>query len=712
LTRWLSSVEDQLKSSYNFESNRVSMEVDWMLLANDYPDLAELLFYDPKLFSSLAKHHLCTLWKEASIPLDGLRFWIRPISIPFVSALQGQQYQTRTLTKLHGKVLAVESIRQGIWSRYAGKSKKPAFISVCIKFCSIYFRLVKCTSPACHQGSVPFLSLYDEDYDACRFCSGNTLVEDRTQRVQYNLRFLAVSPLAERDENGRCNEREQLRRTMIIKLKDDLAERKVKLGDEVVLIGVMVLNMEGNIPTSLVKIPGVGVSHQWYLNAASMQAISAKEVFATYAPALPPPLRNFPESLGESGSFFMHCAAQIESASEMLLPDLKYFFKLKIGLLVATVSGNHGAVTGGRENVHVLCKGGHAEVLSMLFRAISAAAFPIPTSWLSLGDSGEIIPRFAGSDRDHWFMEASQICQSNGGLCFIPHLYALKKQQEAAALASVMDNQTIIVGKDTSTKAIQCRTSIIARYIPDGTDVMFANQKEGSVLQSLARHFDLVIDVMEQPDKKMDRSIAKAMFSTFASETGSSALSQRLLHSASLEVSISLAAKNLLTAFFHTSRQAMRSDMKGGQFYQLESLTRVAKAFAKLRMSAVCDIPDAVFGIVFIEETRAAKLLPTLLKFELRPNGTLSFGNFMLFFLCQFNQMVATLQIKKTHSYSIKIVGWLWKFCGGGFALFVKSMASLRRSNSEKVLALAETEIQRPFVFRTCSRLEMTEMTL
>jgi hypothetical protein len=122
LIRWLSRVEDQLKSSYSFELNRVALEVDWMLLANDYPDLADLLFYDPKLFSSLAKHHLCILWKESSLPLEGLRLWIRPFSIPFGNALQDQQYQTRTLTKFHGKVLAVESIQQGIWSRYASNS--------------------------------------------------------------------------------------------------------------------------------------------------------------------------------------------------------------------------------------------------------------------------------------------------------------------------------------------------------------------------------------------------------------------------------------------------------------------------------------------------------------------------------------------------------------------------------------------------------------
>jgi hypothetical protein len=101
--------------------------LDWMLLANDFPDLAELLFYDPKLFSSLSKHHLCTLWKESSIPLERLRLWIRPISIPFVNALQDQHYQTRTLNKFHGKVLAVESIRQGIWSRYASNSVKGSF---------------------------------------------------------------------------------------------------------------------------------------------------------------------------------------------------------------------------------------------------------------------------------------------------------------------------------------------------------------------------------------------------------------------------------------------------------------------------------------------------------------------------------------------------------------------------------------------------------
>ena len=636
--------------------NRISIDIDWMLFANDYPDLAELIFREPKFFIALARSQLSVQWTAELVPPETIRIWIRPFGIPLANMLYEGPYQTQFLTRFHGKVIffiypqsnrMIKSHERFIFILTGtgdGVNTSSYLVQVVTHFFSkkirfdfkllhkslrtlnlhvLTSRFVKCTSPACHQGSAPFLSIYDEDGDACKYCGGFSLVEDRTKRIQYNSRFIAVSPLATIVENGHCDKRRQFRRTMIVELRDDLSERDIKLGDELILIGVMVMNPEGTLQTTLTKLPGIGISQQWYLDAYSMQVISAKEVFSAYAAALPTTIiYSHKQSVSEYESVFVRCTEQIESAAELLIPDLPYFFKLKIGILISAVSGNHGALGSGRENVHILCKGGHQEVVGMLFRTLSAAACPIPTSWISMSESGEIIPRFSVTDRDNWVLEASQICQSNGGLCFIPHLYALKKPQEAAALVSVMDSQHIVVGRDTCTKIVQCKTSVIARYNPDSTDIMFSNQKEGSPLQSIARHFDLVVDLLEQPDKSLDRSIARAMFMNGTNiEEGCRCLTERLLHSSSLDVTISLSARNLLTAFYQTGRQAMRSDMKGGQFYQLESLTRVSKAFAKLRLSEICEIPDAVFGIAFIEETRAAKMLPTLLKFELRPNG-------------------------------------------------------------------------------------------
>jgi hypothetical protein len=123
----------------------------------------------------------------------------------------------------------------------------------------------------------------------------------------------------------------------------------------------------------------------------------------------------------------------------------------------------------------------------------------------------------------------------------------------------------------------------------------------------------------------------------------------------------------------------MRSDMKGGQFYQLESLTRVSKAFAKLRMSAICEVPDAVYGIAFVEETRAAKSLPTLLKFELRPNG-LELWIPMIVSLILFILVCYVWQIRRTSFYSIKTVDWAWKFSGVKFVQCAVSMDSPLKS--------------------------------
>ena len=245
------------------------------------------------------------------------------------------------------------------------------------------FRIVKCTSPDCHQGSAPFLSIYDEDCDACRFCSRNSLVEDRTKRIQYTSRFLAISPLATTIEGGKSMNRVQFRRTLIVKLKDDLSERDFKLGDEMILTGVMFSNFLGSLPTSLIKLPGFGQTHHWYFNAYSVQQVSAKEVFSVYAPALPSLAQSCPERFLQRSklqSLFIMCTAQIEAAANLILPDLSYFFKLRVGLLLAAVSGNYDAAGSGRANVHILCKGGHSEILGRFFRSLSDASFPIPTS--------------------------------------------------------------------------------------------------------------------------------------------------------------------------------------------------------------------------------------------------------------------------------------------------------------------------------------------
>jgi DNA replicative helicase MCM subunit Mcm2 (Cdc46/Mcm family) len=102
--RWISTIDSNLKSSYDSELNRLSIDIDWMIFANENPELAELLLKDPRRFLALCRNQLLVLWKDEQFPLDTLRLWIRPFGIPFVSLLEEQSYQTKHISRFHGKV--------------------------------------------------------------------------------------------------------------------------------------------------------------------------------------------------------------------------------------------------------------------------------------------------------------------------------------------------------------------------------------------------------------------------------------------------------------------------------------------------------------------------------------------------------------------------------------------------------------------------------
>mmetsp|Transcript_25476 Transcript_25476/g.39930 ORF Transcript_25476/g.39930 Transcript_25476/m.39930 type:complete len:187 (-) Transcript_25476:355-915(-) len=79
-------------------------------------------------------------------------------------------------------------------------------------------------------------------------------------------------------------------------------------------------------------------------------------------------------------------------------------------------------------------------------------------------------------------------------------------------------------------------------------------------------------------------------------------------------------AQSLIFAFLKCTRRVLSHGPVSFP-YQADSLVRIAKAVASLRLSALVDLADVTIAIAVYEESRAAKLLPTLLQFENFPNG-------------------------------------------------------------------------------------------
>ena len=106
-----------LKNQLRKDSNRLQIEIDWMIFADKFPDLAELVMFDPKQFHALLRERLFQTWRDSERCFENLRIWIRPYGIPADFQVNDQPYQTQTLQCLRAKIIAMESNHSTIWSR-------------------------------------------------------------------------------------------------------------------------------------------------------------------------------------------------------------------------------------------------------------------------------------------------------------------------------------------------------------------------------------------------------------------------------------------------------------------------------------------------------------------------------------------------------------------------------------------------------------------
>jgi hypothetical protein len=151
---------------------------------------------------------------------------------------------------------------------------------------------------------------------------------------------------------------------------------------------------------------------------------------------------------------------------------------------------------------------------------------------------------------------------------------------------SVLERSSITVGKDAGAQTFPLNSAVIA--------CAGSSDPECKDLGPLLRYFDLVVGQDDQLDAATTDAICSALFSAGAvdcsgsedtHDAGPAALGVRLRAARLLEPALTAEAEALLAAFWDASRRALAYGVAGGLHYSLESLSRLARAAAALRLS-------------------------------------------------------------------------------------------------------------------------------
>lgn len=77
---WLDRI-DEHDPMFDEESNRLMLFVDFLVLADEWPELAEYMHFYPEDFARLAAHICC----DSGESIADARLWLRPVNISALS---------------------------------------------------------------------------------------------------------------------------------------------------------------------------------------------------------------------------------------------------------------------------------------------------------------------------------------------------------------------------------------------------------------------------------------------------------------------------------------------------------------------------------------------------------------------------------------------------------------------------------------------------
>ncbi|ASA76905.1 MULTISPECIES: minichromosome maintenance protein MCM [Thermococcus] len=312
----------------------------------------------------------------------------------------------------------------------------------------------------------------------------------------------------------------------------------------------------------------------------------------------------------------------VDAIVDSIAPAIWGHKTVKKGIALALFGGVQRTLPDGtklRGESHVLLVGDPGVAKSQILRYVANLA---PRAIYTSGKSSSAAGLTAAAVRDEftgsWVLEAGVLVLADGGFALIDEFDKMS-DRDRSAIHEALEQQTISISKAGITATLNARTTVIAAANPKyGRFNRHKSLPEQLDLPpTLLSRFDLIFLLLDEPDEKVDSSIAEHILKVRRGEA--EAVTPKIPYEL-LKKYIAYARKNVHPVL---SREAMEEikryyvRMRKGfkrpgeddgvqpipiTARQLEALIRLSEAHARMRLSETVTREDARAAIAIIED--------------------------------------------------------------------------------------------------------------
>ena len=292
---------------------------------------------------------------------------------------------------------------------------------------------------------------------------------------------------------------------------------------------------------------------------------------------------------------------------------------VKKGIALALFGGVQRVLPDGtklRGESHVLLVGDPGVAKSQILRYVANLA---PRAIYTSGKSSSAAGLTAAAVRDEftgsWVLEAGVLVLADGGFALIDEFDKMS-ERDRSAIHEALEQQTISISKAGITATLNARTTVIAAANPKfGRFNRHKSLPEQLDLPpTLLSRFDLIFLLLDEPDEKVDSSIAEHILRVRRGEA--EVVTPKIPYDL-LKKYIAYARKNVhpvlsreameeIKRYYVRMRKGLKRNEEGVQpipitARQLEALIRLSEAHARMRLSETVTREDARAAIELIE---------------------------------------------------------------------------------------------------------------
>ena len=268
-----------------------------------------------------------------------------------------------------------------------------------------------------------------------------------------------------------------------------------------------------------------------------------------------------------------------------------------------------------RGDIHILLIGDPGSGKSQLLKYIQKIA---PKSRFVSGKGASAAGLTATVTRDEylraWSVEAGVLVLASNGIALIDELDKIGKE-DVQALYEAMEQQTVSIAKANINATLKAECSILAAANPKygRFDPYLSIAEQINLPAPLLTRFDLIFTVLDVPDTKKDRAIARHILKTHRIEGAKPEIDLQLLKKwivyarQNVKPKISEKAAQLIEDYYTKMRSAAIENGKISSIpittRQLEAIIRLSEACARVRLSNEVSVEDAQRAIHLVESS-------------------------------------------------------------------------------------------------------------